>query len=170
MMISNPYVILGVAAAWILSLYGVGAWQNKAGHTVERAAWQERENTELVTANAKILELEEAKRAEEQNLAQAIADISTKYEGEKSDAAKQKARDIAAARAGVLRLRINATCEGAPGSDSGQAPAAPGERDAAAGTELPAEITGRLYALADDADEVVRQLTACQEVVRADRK
>jgi hypothetical protein len=168
--ISNPYIILGIVAAWLASLYGVGAWQNKAGHTVERAVWQERENTELVAANAKILKLEETKRAEEHLRAQAVAAISTKYEQEKSDAAKQNARDIADARSGALRLRINAICEGAPGSDAGQTPTAPGQRDAAAGTELPSEITADLFALADDADEVVKQLTACQEIVRSDRK
>jgi hypothetical protein len=166
----NPYLILAAVLVWLASSAGVGYWQNQAGHAAERGKWQARENEQLTTANAKIMELQEAARAEERAKAQAVAAISEKYEKEKIDAAAQKARDIAAARAGALSLRIPApSCPGAGGGETGAAPAAAGERDGRAPGELPREVTANLLALADDADEVVQQLSACQAVVRADR-
>jgi hypothetical protein len=165
----NPYLILGISAAWLASLVGVGYWQNTTGHTAEKAAWQARENTELTAANAKILSLEEARRAEEQLHAQQVADISTKFEKEKADAAAQKARDIAAARAGRLVLRVPAACESTGGGDSGKAAAGAGEHNGGATTELPRTITANLFELADDCDAVARQLGAAQGVIRSDR-
>lgn len=165
----NPYVIIGIGAAWVLSLGAVGWWQNSAGHTEERAAWQKRENTELVTANAAIKRLEEEARDTERRHAEDLNEISTGYQKELVNAKAQKDRDVAAARAGALSLRIPSPCKGADGGQAGTATTGAGGRDAAAGTELPREVTAGLFELADDADEVVRQLTACQAVVSADR-
>jgi hypothetical protein len=165
----NPYLILGVLVAWLASLVGVGFWQNRTGHAAERVVWEQRENSELTAANAKIHDLEEQYRTEERRRAQEVADISTKYEKERTDAAAQKARDIAAARAGALRLRIPAACESPGGSDAGKAAAGAGERDGGATTQLPREITANLFGLADDCDVVARQLGAAQRVIRSDR-
>lgn len=165
----NPYVILGAVVLWGASVAGVGYWQNQAGHTAERVSWQTRETKELQDANAKILELEAARRAEEQRHADAVADISQTYEKEKADAASQKARDVAAARAGALRLLVPARCPDANRNKTGAVAAGAGERDGGARSELPREIAANLFALADDADEIVKQLSACQGIVRADR-
>lgn len=166
----NPYTIIGLLVAWALSLAGVGAWQNTAGHVAERTTWQTRENDQLHTANALIKTLEEGARRTEQAHAEALASISTDYQGRLSNATKQIAADRAAVRNGTLRLRdpgtsgICANTSNVPGlaaSTSG--------RDDGTDGRLSDQTAEFLLTEADRADSIVDQLTACQQVVRADR-
>lgn len=166
----NPWIIVGFLVALIAASAGSYWKGSNDGRTAEKAAWQARENAELVAANAEILRLEEAARETEHRHAQELADISAGFEKDKADAAAQKDRDVAAARAGTLSLRIPSICKEAGGGTGSAIAASPGERDGPATTELPREITANLLALADDADEVVKQLTACQAIVKNDRK
>lgn len=165
----NPYVIIGLLIAWVASLGAVGWWQNDAGHTAERVVWQKRDNEALTKANAAIKRLEEEARASELRHAEDLNVISTGYQKELVNAKAQKDRDVAAARAGTLGLRFRAEGGTCPGG-TGQATASSGGRDGPATAELPSEIAAGLFALADDADEVVLQLTACQAVIRSDRE
>ncbi len=165
----NPYVILGIVIAWIASLGAVGWWQNAAGHTAERVTWQARENKELQDANASIKRLEEAARAAEQAHATELAKIGENHQKEIADAQAQKDRDVAAARAGRIVLRIPAPCKAADGSQPAKTPAAPGVGDGGTTAELPRSVTEDLLSLANDADAVVRQLGECQAVIRSDR-
>jgi hypothetical protein len=167
----NPYVIIGLIAAWIASLVGVGFWQNDAGHVAERTEWQTRENGELRTANATIKALQEQARKDEQTHAAALAAVSTDYERKLSDANKQRAADAAALRAGTLRLRDpNLTGLRACGGLGTQVGAGAGRRDGPEGGELSEAAAGFLLEFASDADDVARQLTACQAVVVKDRE
>lgn len=166
----NPYLILGLLVAWGLSLAGVGAWQNNAGHVAERSAWQDRESAELRLANATIIDLNVEARAAEYDHATALAAISTDYQGRLTDANKQRATDAAAVRAGTLRLRDPYPAGlRACGSVAAETGAGAGGRDGRAAGELSAEITGDLFELVDDADRLAEQLGACQRVVQADR-
>lgn len=167
----NPYVIIGLIAAWIASLVGVGFWQNDAGHVAERTEWQTRENGELRTANATIKALQEQARKDEQTHAAALAAISTDYERKLSDANKQRAADAAAVRSGSLRLRDpSAPGLRACGSLPAETAAGTGQRDGGAAGELSAAASGFLLDLANESDDVARQLAACQRVVIEDRE
>lgn len=158
-----------VLVLWLVSLVGVGKWQNEAGRTAERVSWQAREVTELQTANAEIERLNKAARADEQRRTLALSTLADDYEKEKANAKLQRDKDIAAAQSGALSLRFHTTsqdagCGGLPG-----APASASGGDAGKTTELPRAVTANLYGLVDDADEVVRQLAKCQSVVKVDR-
>jgi hypothetical protein len=167
----NPYVIIGLGAAWLASLVGIGYWQNEAGHIAERTEWQTRENGELRTANATIKALQEKARKSEHDHAAALATVSTDYERKLGDANKQRAADAAALRAGTLRLRDpSPTGLRSCGSLGAKIGTSPGERDGAQGGELSDAAAGFLLDLASDADDVARQLAACQEVVVKDRE
>lgn len=167
----NPYVIIGLLVAWGASLFGVGWWQNDAGHVAERTTWQTRENGELRTANATIKALQEQARKDEQTHAAELAAVSTDYERKLSDANKQRAADVAAIRAGTLRLRDpNPPGLRACGGLAAQVGAGAGRRDGPEGGELSEAAAGFLLELASDADDVARQLTACQAVVVKDRE
>lgn len=167
----NPYAIIGLLLAWILSLAGVGYWQNEAGHIAEHDTWQTSENGELRTANDRIKTLEEGARKAEQDKAKALDAISTDYERKLSDANKQRAADAAAVRAGSLRLRDpSSTGLHACGSLPTEAATGPGQRDGGAAGELSAAASGFLLDLANEADDVARQLAACQRVVIEDRE
>jgi prophage endopeptidase len=165
----NPYVIIGLIVAWLGSLGAVGWWQNSAGHTAERFSWQKRDNDSLTTANAKILKLEQAARDAERRHAEDLEVISAGYQKELVNAKAQRDRDVSAARSGALSLRFHAEGSGACAGGTGQTAAGAAGRDGPATAELPREVAAGLFAIADDADEVVRQLSACQAVIRADR-
>lgn len=167
----KPYAIIALLAAWVASLFGVGAWQRHDGKVVERTAWEKRENEKLRKANDKIIELEEGNRKAEQAHAAALAGVSTDYERKLSDAKKQRADDAAAVRSGNLRLRDPGTTGlRACGSIGIEIGSGTGERNGTQGSELSAEATGFLLDLAADADDVARQLSACQAVVLKDRE
>ena len=167
----NPYLIIGLLIVWIASLAGVGYWQNDAGHVAERTTWQTRENDELRTANDKIKKLEEDHRKAEHDHAAAVAAISTDYERKLSDANKQRASDAAAVRAGTLRLRDpNPTGFRACGGIGLQVGTGASGRDGGTSGDLSAAASGFLLELANDADDVARQLAACQAVVVKDRE
>lgn len=166
----NPYVIIGLIIAWGASLFGVGHWQNAEGHTEERVAWQAKDNQELAQANAKILTLEAAARDTEHRHAAEIDSVATTYEKEKANALAKKDSVIADLRSGALRLRDPYSLAfKASGGPTGAAPASSGQRDGGAGGELSVSTSEFLIGLASDADEVVKQLQACQAVVRSDR-
>ncbi len=166
----NPYLIIGLLIAWAASLGGVGWWQNEAGHVAERTTWQGKESTELRLANTKVLALEEAARKTEQDHAASLAEIATDYERKLSDANKQRADDVAAVRAGTLRLRDpNPPGQRACGDPTGAVAAGPGQCDGGAPGELSGDLAEFLVTEADRADGVARQLTACQRVVMEDR-
>lgn len=167
----NPYIILAVVVMWIGSLFGVGRWQNEAGHTAERVSWQAKDNQELAQANAKIILLETAARAQEHQHAAQLAQVATTYEKEKADVAAQKDSVIAQLRAGTVRLH-DPYSPGfkAPGSPASPAAASTGRCDGGEGSELSQRTSEFLVGLASRADEVVKQLQACQAVVKSDRK
>lgn len=169
-LIPNPWLILALLLAWLASLAGVGVWQRHDGEAAERAAWIQRYNAQLTAANAQIKSLEEGARQAEQAHAQALSVLSTDYERKLSDANKQRALDHAAATAGTLRLRDPA----APGlrACGGIAPqiaAGAGGGDGRAPGELSPAAVGFLLDFANDADDIARQLAACQQVVSEDR-
>ncbi len=147
--------------------------------TAERNAhWQERE-TQILKKASDALDAAIAKsRAREAELEAQMQTLRAGFLKELADAKAQRERDVAAARAGTLRLRVpDSVCAdrapaGAPGGpaaggDGAAAGQLPGE---AGGRFLPPNITADLYALADDADQVARQLAACQKIILTDRK
>ena len=166
----NPWIILALVVAWIGSLAVVGRWQNTAGHTAERVAWQAKESQELTAANNQILQLESAARAAEKLKQDTLAALAADYEKDLDNAETQRKADVAAARSGAIVLRdpnSGGSCAGA--SAPGAITASPGVSNGAPGGQLSSVATEFLLSEADRADGIVRQLAACQAVVQADR-
>lgn len=167
----NPYAIIALLVAWGLSLAGVGMWQHRAGVVAERTTWQTRENAEIRAAGQKIKALEEDARQTEQDKAAALASISTDYERKLSDANKQRAADAAAVLSGSIRLRDPSSPSlRSCGSFPAETAAGTGQRNDGAAGELSAAASGFLLDLANEADDVARQLATCQRVVIEDRR
>lgn len=161
----NPWLILGVVLLVIAAAFG----GYKQGRKVESAEWLQKENKELAAANAKILKLEQDARNAEHAHAAAVDLISTTLQGQ-TDAAKAETERLrTAARIGAFRLR-DPSGKNACGSATGSAAAAPGQRDGQAGSDLSGAASEFLLGLTGEADEVVRQLVACQAVIIDDRK
>lgn len=110
-------------------------------------------------------------RTKEANDQKVLAGIKQDYERKLANEKNLHDRDVAAARAGDLVLRF--TSPATTGSSSlglSQAAAGGGLGNGSPGCQLPPEVTANLFALADDADAVVNQLSACQQVILNDRK
>lgn len=165
----NPWVILGIAVMWALSV--VGASHKWASLKVKEAQAQhlEQRNKELAQANGEIKRLTDEARATERAHVEQIAAIGNHYAKGMRDAEELRKRDLRAARNGNLVLRVPASvCAG--GSEAPATGPATGRGDGAAGVELPREITADLLELAHDADQVADQLRACQSVILSDRR
>lgn len=164
---TDLWIALGVAAAVALGAWLIWSTAFAAGVAERDAAWLARDNAELRAANAKIARLNREAREKESQHQQALAAVSAGYQEDLKHAEDQKRRDVAAARAGTVRLRdALATCNATRGSGARESIAAAGGRDAAAGAELSPAATEFLLGLANDADAVARQLTRAQDLVR----
>lgn len=167
----NPWVIVLVGIAWLGSLVGVGWWQRHDGAAGERVVWQERANTELASANAEILRLENQARTQEAKHTAALATISKRNLEEKQRVETQHQADIVAVRAGTLVLRDpGAATVDACASAAGTPGASAGGRDGGAGGQLSGAAAEFLLAEAERADVTARQLAAAQAVIVEDRR
>ena len=170
LVIPNPWIILGIAVVWALSVFGVGKWQYRVGQEHERVEWLARDNAALTAANAKIFALNNAARAKEKASVDAMATLSKRLTNERATNDARLKADAAAVRAGDLRLSIPASLVCPDGDFTGPPRPTASRSDGAARVELPQQITLDLLELAHDADAVADQLRACQTVVLNDRK
>lgn len=176
----NPRLInalAGVVASVLLVLLvytGIASYGHSrytAGETAERGRWIQRENTELTTANARIIELERSARVNERLQAERLAAASQTYQESLQHEKATHDRTVSDLRTGALRLRIELASRQTAGSGiAASLIAGPGRCDGETRAELSTASAEFLVGLASEADTVVHQLTACQAVVMADRE
>ena len=141
----------------------------EAGGDAREAPWLKREAQTNADAANRIKAAEDRARAAEALAAARLVSISGAYQNGLQENEREKNAAVAALRAGK-RLYIGAACPPAGGSEPAQAAAGAGGRDGEARAELSESAAEWLVGLASEADAVVRQLTACQAVIEADRK
>ena len=169
-MIPNPWLILGVVVAVVLAVTGAYFYGVNNGEKSERVKWQEREIAALEESNKKIKELTEAYRKKEQENVDKTNRIAAKLEAANKSIRERAAKDAADARSGALGLRFTVADARAVGNCPAEAgPSSPGSTNPKA-VELPREITGSLFRIVNEADEVADQLRACQEIIVSDRQ
>ena len=165
---------MAICVVVVRALLAYGDHEYTSGQQAERSAWLTKENTALSRAISRIKELEEQARAAEAKHGQAMASISAQYQKDLKNERLAKDRAIDAVRRGELRLYDPGTrATGDSGSGGGQACSTDASaigRDGATRSQLSESASEFLLALAGEADEVVRQLTACQAVVKADHQ
>lgn len=143
------------------------------GKAETEAAFVKRDNKALQDALAKVAQLQADVQAREQAHADALDRIRRTHHQETANAKRQHDADLAALRAGTLRLRDPGTTERTAQCDRSPetAPAAAARLgDGAPGAELSAEAAGFLLSLVHDADALARQLGGAQDVIRAQIK
>lgn len=157
------------AVAGGLWLYGESRYQE--GVRAERGEWNGRKVAELEAANAEIVRLNAAAREAETWHVNALSSLSTRYQVTLKNAQERHSNDLAAVRAGTLRLRDpDAPLRLDACRDPGAAPGAgTGGLDGAAPGELSRAAAEFLLDFAADADGVAEQLSGCQAVIAADR-
>jgi prophage endopeptidase len=166
----NPWLLLGVGIAWLASLAAVGTWQREDGALAEKTAWQAKEVAELAAANAEIQRLQAAATRDHRQHELRLAAVDTELSKSRRSLEERTRNDRRAARDGSERLRIPGACPPANVDREAAATPAPGRSDGAADAELPGPLAAALHDLANEADAIVEQLTACQAVVLSDRK
>lgn len=167
----NPWVALSLVLAWIASVVGVGYWQHEDGVTVTEAAYSKRDNETLRKANIKIVELEQAARDDEQRHAADVNQIAGAYEKELQNVKTTKDATIAGLRAGAVVLRDPySSAQRSAGGETRQVASRAGRCDGGASGGLSVPASEFLVGLASEADGVVEQLAACQQIVIDDRK
>jgi prophage endopeptidase len=146
-----------------------GAWWRGHASGLEsgRAAVQARWDADKLRQQDVALQAQAAAREQEHSMAASVAAVADHYVKENARA-KIETADLRRRLAdGSLRLTVPGAC---PGGDPAAAPAGgSGGGDGRASADLPRPIAAALLDLGDEADAVVRQLTACQAVVRAER-
>ncbi|MBP8813411.1 MAG: lysis protein [Laribacter sp.] len=153
---SWPRIAAALAGLAALLLAAVGVYRAGADSVQVRwnAAAADAERRQAVT----LLEARERERSQ----ALAMSELEKSYLESQRHAEKQNADLRRQLRAGTVRLSVPVN----PGACRVSADdSATGGGDAAARAELSSAAADDLVAIADDADDAVRQLTACQAVV-----
>ena len=159
-----------IAALVAMALFTGAIYERNVQHQKDLADF-DKERQAQTMANLKAVGLLDAKyRKKEQDDKVEKEKIGADYEKKLADKDAQRARDVASARAGSLRLSIPSNCPHADGSSPAQTSGLASSGDDPTRTYLPQQVTSDLFALADDADAVVAQLTACQAVIVSDRQ
>lgn len=159
----NPWMWVGALLVVIGAyFYGhsEGADSVQAKWSAEKAQLNAQALAELQAANERVKEVEK----EMGDRLQTAAEKYMKVIKEKSNA-----EAAAIDRAGSGGLFINAKCEGGSDAVSGAA-GGTGGSDGTKRVELPRADGEFLIRLAAEADRVAEQLTACQAVLREERK
>lgn len=166
-------ITLAVSLVWTRYIASIDKAGYDRGVAETGRKYAERDNKVIEARDQRIAELTKAIRDSEEANRAKIAAVDAARQQEIANAKAQAARDVAAIRAGTLRLRDpGKTFAAGPvatgGSAAGQAGSSPGQCDATAGTQLSVEAGEFLYSLLDEADDVVSQLGAAQQVIRLD--
>lgn len=164
----NPWIIVGFLVALALASAG-GYWRGSHdGKLAEHDEWVTREAKLNADAAKKIKDAAESARLEERSKAEKQAEISADLQAKLQEAENEKNRLAADVRAGRRKMSITARCP-PRGDPKGAVAASPGGRDGEARAELPVEASNFLVGLASEADNIARQLAACQAVILSDR-
>jgi len=142
------------------------------GGAIVRSEYAQRDLKAAQDYAAKKDALQDAYRAQEARWQEKFVSASRTHQRELANVHTSKLAAIAAVESGALRLRLNDPADCAPGRDSYAeiASAASGRNGDAEGRFLGKADSAFLIAEASRADALVSQLTACQQVLRDERK
>lgn len=164
------YAAIGVGLVLIALYFVIDARGFQRGYNQADAMWQKRESVELAALNNKIIDLTNKARENERKHAIELAAISTRYQELLNVSKRLKESDRAAIARGDLRLRDPAAAgEGSCRGGTGETATATGGRNDTARGGFSVAASQFLLEITTEADDVVRQLSACQEIVRSDR-
>ncbi len=159
-----------VAAAIVATLAVAYNWHvDKLIDTAVTKAVTERDGEWRKSEAKAIADADSRARAVEAKHAQDLQQLRGRYQRDIANAKVQHDKDVASANSGDLQLRIPAALCGSSGDGAKVAGSSSGS-DGPETIQLPPTLTGDLFALADDADAIADQLTACQAVITSDRK
>lgn len=161
-------IVLGIVAG----VWRAYDWAYDKGVQADELVWQQRELSQAQQVAANIKQQEDDARAREAANSVAMAATNDNLRKGLNDAQHKNDILVAKLHDGTLRLRDPghidqpASCDGG----AGQVATGSGGSDGTSGTQLSTEASDFLLSLSNEADNAVRQLTACQQIIVDDRK
>lgn len=155
---------ISAAAAFAFAVHerNVQYQKDEARYAQERKEQAEVNARAVAALNAKYRKLESDSQAR-------IDKLGADYDRKLKAAKARRDADLAAVRAGTLKLSFLTT---SPNPDHGSVSnpsESPAGSHGASRVELPPEITASLFELANDADQAADQLRQCQAILVAER-
>lgn len=169
-MIGGVYGYLAIACGAVLAIGGAYFKGHSAGADSVHVAYLQRDTEAAQKSLSKIRELSEAVRSKEQQKAHELAKVSESYQRELAQNEARKNALLDDVVSGRIRLYVNTRKDGDSGKPAGETTASACRCDGREeGGFLGQADTAFLVSEASRADQVVKQLGACQAVVRKDR-
>ena len=159
----NPWIIIG-ALVLVIGAYFYG---HHTGVQVTKADWEAEKATAAVDAANTLAKANQEVRALEQLLANKQNKVEKIYVDKIREVQVERNSLSATARDGGLF--IDAACSDNSNAVSNTA-ASPSSDHGGTKTRLSSATADALIAIAADADEIVNQLTACQTILKEERK
>jgi hypothetical protein len=159
----NPWIIIGALVLVICSYF----YGHHTGVQVTKADWEAEKATAAVDAANTLAKANQEVRALEQLLANKQNKVEKIYVDKIREV--QVERNSLSATARNDGLFIDAACSDNSNAVSGSA-ASPSGDHGGTKARLSSATADALIAIAADADEIVNQLTACQMILKEERK
>lgn len=166
----NPWLLLGIAIMWGLSIMAASTKWASLKVAEVRAEYLVADNKALLEQRARTQAANKAAREAEQRGAVNVAAIGTELEKEKRSHAKTRADRDRALRAGVERVSVAVVGCQDGGAGAGAAAAGGAGEPAASRAYLHPTVAADLEQLAGEADDTARDLNACLKVAAEDRR
>lgn len=166
----NPYAYIFAAVVAAAMLAGSYLQGRKDGANAIRSDYAARDLKAATDYATKEREITDAYRAKEAKWQSQSASISKKYQRELAANETQRLADLAAIDARTLRLRDPGTDSQACGGSAPIPAASASGHNGGTGAYLSSKAAAFLLGITAEADSVVRQLTACQQVLTDERK
>jgi hypothetical protein len=166
-----PFWRIAAALAAVAALAGAVWWVRDTGVQAERDRWQIKMSKSDAHWQAQLDAANASNRSSERRSAQAIANVSTRYQREIKNVDAKKNHDRSNVQRGSLRLFDRPDDNAAKQSNCRALPATSDPAASAIGcdggeaTELSRATTENLFDLVNDADAAVAQLSAAQSVI-----
>jgi len=169
-MIGGIYGYLAIAVGAVVVIGGASMEIFSAGANSVHVKYLTRDSEAAQKNLAKIRELSEAVRSKEQQKAEELAKVSESYQRELAQNEARKNALLDDVVSGRIRLYVNTRKDGDSGKPAGETtPTACRCDGREEGGFLGQADTAFLVSEASRADQVAKQLGACQAVVRKDR-
>ena len=164
------YGKLAVALVLLVALVGAYVKGRNDGGKIVQADYAQRDLKAANDYAQKEREITEKYRSQEAQWQQQFVAASRSYQKGLARVETQRLADAAAVDAGRIRLLDPGTVGKACGDSPPSTTASTSGRNGSEGSELSGKAAKFLLSLASDADAVVRQLSACQQILSSERQ
>lgn len=164
------YGKLAIALVLLVALIGAYVKGRSDGGKIVQADYAQRDLKAATDHAAKEREISENYRLKEENWQSQFVAASKTYQRSLANAQTQRLADAAAIDAGRIRLLDPGANRPTCGDSTAKTASSTSGRNGGEGAELSPKAARFLLGLANDADALVTQLSACQQILSSERQ